>query len=92
MAADPLSRVFSAMAEPTRRLRPGQAGLHLGVDVDPAPGRAGRAWSQSRARAGVALIVPTRWQDECCYRICVVNPLTTDAMLAALLDDMSTFP
>jgi glutamate/tyrosine decarboxylase-like PLP-dependent enzyme len=49
-----------------------------------------RAWSQSRARAGVALIVPTWWQGECCYRICVVNPLTTDAMLDALLDDMST--
>ena len=45
-------------------------------------------WSQSRARAGVALIVPTWWQGECCYRICVVNPLTTDAMLTALLDDM----
>jgi glutamate/tyrosine decarboxylase-like PLP-dependent enzyme len=50
-----------------------------------------RDWSRSRARAGVALIVPTWWQGQCCYRICVVNPLTTDEMLTALLDDMSQF-
>ena len=42
-----------------------------------------RAWSQARAREGVALIVPTWWQGECCYRICVVNPLTTAEMLSA---------
>ena len=49
------------------------------------------AWSRSRARAGVALIVPTWWQGECCYRVCVVNPQTTDEMLTALLDDMASF-
>ena len=49
------------------------------------------AWSRSRARAGVALIVPTWWQGECCYRVCLVNPQTTDEMLTALLDDMASF-
>ena len=39
----------------------------------------------------MALIVPTWWQGECCYRVCVVNPQTTDEMLAALLDDMASF-
>jgi glutamate/tyrosine decarboxylase-like PLP-dependent enzyme len=49
------------------------------------------AWSRSRARAGVALIVPTRWQGQCCYRVCVVNPQTTEEMLTSLLDDMASF-
>jgi glutamate/tyrosine decarboxylase-like PLP-dependent enzyme len=49
------------------------------------------AWSTSRARAGVALIVPTRWQGECCYRVCLVNPLTTQEMLSSLLDDITEF-
>ncbi len=49
------------------------------------------AWSTSRAKAGVALVVPTRWQDRICYRVCLVNPLTTDEMLSSLLDDMAEF-
>ncbi len=49
------------------------------------------AWSRSRARAGVALIIPTWWRGECCYRVCVVNPLTTLEMLTDLLDDMAAF-
>ena len=49
------------------------------------------AWSESRAKAGVALIVPTWWQDDICYRVCVVNPLTTPEMLSSLLDDMAAF-
>lgn len=49
------------------------------------------AWSRSRARAGVALVVPTSWQGEVCYRICLVNPLTTAAMLSELLDDMAAY-
>ena len=42
------------------------------------------AWSESRAKAGVALIVPTWWQDAVCYRVCIINPLTTprDALVA----------
>ncbi len=49
------------------------------------------AWSRSRAKAGVTLIVPTRWQGETCYRVCIVNPETTLIMLTAVLEDMSTF-
>ncbi|MBA3287268.1 MAG: hypothetical protein H0U21_04470 [Acidimicrobiia bacterium] len=49
------------------------------------------AWSKSRAKAGVALVVPTVWQGEPCYRTCVVNPLTTEAMLSSILDDMTNF-
>lgn len=49
------------------------------------------AWSTSRAKAGIALVLATHWQDECCYRVCIVNPLTTIEMLSALLDDMAGF-
>ena len=45
----------------------------------------------SRAKAGVTLIVPTRWQGERCYRVCLVNPLTTEEMLPSFLDDMQGF-
>ncbi|MGH9271440.1 MAG: pyridoxal phosphate-dependent decarboxylase family protein, partial [Ilumatobacteraceae bacterium] len=46
-------------------------------------------WSRSRAKAGVALVVPTKWHDRTCYRVCIVNPQTTLAMLTTLLDDMT---
>jgi len=49
------------------------------------------AWSRSRATAGVTLVVPTTWRGERCYRICVVNPLTTAEMLTGVLDDMAAF-
>ena len=50
-----------------------------------------RAWTTARARDGVALVVPTSWQDEPCYRVCVVNPRTTLDHLVAVLDDMAAF-
>jgi glutamate/tyrosine decarboxylase-like PLP-dependent enzyme len=49
------------------------------------------AWSTSRARAGLALVLPTTWNEERCYRVCIVNPLTTHEMLAEILDDMTDF-
>ncbi len=49
------------------------------------------AWSTSRAREGIALIVPTKWNGATCYRICVVNPKTSLASLQSLLDDMESF-
>jgi glutamate/tyrosine decarboxylase-like PLP-dependent enzyme len=49
-----------------------------------------QAWSASRARAGVALIVPTKWRGEVCFRVCVVHPETTIDALEALLDDMAS--
>ena len=48
-------------------------------------------WTRSRAKAGFTLIVPTAWRGERCYRICLVNPLTTEAMLAEILDDMAEY-
>ena len=45
-------------------------------------------WTRSRAHDGVALIVPTTWRDRCCYRVCLVNPLTTTELLQELLADM----
>jgi glutamate/tyrosine decarboxylase-like PLP-dependent enzyme len=50
------------------------------------------AWSRQRAREGVALIVPTTWRDETCYRVCVVNPRTEIEQLSSLLDDMERWP
>jgi glutamate/tyrosine decarboxylase-like PLP-dependent enzyme len=47
-----------------------------------------RIWSQTRSAAGTALIVPTTWHAEPCFRICVVNPLTEIEDLVALLTDM----
>ncbi len=47
------------------------------------------AWSTSRARDGVALVVPTHWRDQTCFRICVVNPRTTIDALRTVLDDMA---
>ena len=46
-------------------------------------------WSRSRARDGVALVVPTRWRTETCFRVCIVNPRTQITALCDLLDDMA---
>ena len=48
-----------------------------------------RHWSATRAHEGVALVVPTRWRGEVCYRVCVVNPRTDVDALRSLLTDMS---
>lgn len=49
------------------------------------------AWTSSRAREGRYLVVPTRWKGETCYRVCIVNPITTEEDLAAILDDIAAF-
>ncbi|RMH78986.1 MAG: aminotransferase class V-fold PLP-dependent enzyme [Actinomyces sp.] len=46
-----------------------------------------RAWSRRCARSGVILCVPTRWQGELVFRLCLVNP-DTDA--AAVLEALET--
>jgi glutamate/tyrosine decarboxylase-like PLP-dependent enzyme len=46
-------------------------------------------WSRSRARAGVRLVVPTRWKGTPCLRICVVHPRTELAALLEVLDDLA---
>jgi len=44
-----------------------------------------RAWSQTQARDGVVLCLPTTWQGRTVLRLAFVNPATrTDAVLAAL--------
>ena len=48
------------------------------------------AFSISRAKAGVALIVPTKWHGKTVLRICVINPRTTVADVAAVLDDLAS--
>jgi glutamate/tyrosine decarboxylase-like PLP-dependent enzyme len=46
------------------------------------------SWTRSRAHDGVALVVPTTWRGQTCYRVCIVNPLTTADLLRDLLADM----
>jgi glutamate/tyrosine decarboxylase-like PLP-dependent enzyme len=46
-------------------------------------------WSRERARAGVALVVPTSWRGEPCLRLCIVDPRTKLADVTALLDDLA---
>ena len=48
-------------------------------------------WEPPGPSRGVALVVPTRWHDAVCYRVCLVNPLTTAEMLSDLLDDMAAY-
>lgn len=48
-----------------------------------------RSWTITRAREGKALIVPTSWNGKPCYRVCLVNPVTTAEALTDLLDDMA---
>jgi hypothetical protein len=36
-------------------------------------------------------VLPTTWNGERCYRVCLVNPLTTHEMLAEILDDIADF-
>ena len=47
------------------------------------------AWSRTNAESGTALIVPSKWHDEICFRVCIVNPLTELGSLVTLLDDMA---
>jgi glutamate/tyrosine decarboxylase-like PLP-dependent enzyme len=50
------------------------------------------AWSTTRAREGVALVLPTSWRGEVALRVCVTNPRTELDALVALLDDLERFP
>ena len=47
------------------------------------------AWSRERARAGVALVVPTSWRGAPCLRLCIIDPRTRLADVTALLDDLA---
>ncbi len=47
-----------------------------------------RAWSDRQLADGLTLTVPTTWRGETVLRFCVVNPRTTVADLAAILDTL----
>jgi glutamate/tyrosine decarboxylase-like PLP-dependent enzyme len=50
------------------------------------------AWSNDRAKAGEALVVPTSWRGEPCMRLCFVNPRTRRDDVVRVLDDMAAWP
>ncbi len=50
------------------------------------------AWTASRAKEGVVLLVPTQWRRDVCYRACFVNPRTDIDDLRAVLDDLASEP
>lgn len=50
------------------------------------------AWSNDRAKAGRALVVPTTWRGEPCMRMCFVNPRTRLDDVRKVLDDMAAWP
>ena len=49
-------------------------------------------WSATRAKEGLALVVPTTWHDEVVLRVCITNPRTTSDHLTTLLDDIERHP
>jgi hypothetical protein len=48
-----------------------------------------QAWSDRLLRAGVAFVVPSTWAGETVLRWCIVNPSTTVAQLAELIDTLA---
>jgi glutamate/tyrosine decarboxylase-like PLP-dependent enzyme len=47
-----------------------------------------QAWSDAALLAGEAFVVPTTWAGETVLRFCFVNPLTTEADVADILDSL----
>ncbi len=45
-------------------------------------------WSERILAEGVAFVVPTSWQGETCLRLCIVNPETTAADVALVLESL----
>ena len=45
-------------------------------------------WSERILAEGVAFVVPTSWQGETCLRLCIVNPETTSADVALVLESL----
>ncbi|MGA0863805.1 MAG: pyridoxal phosphate-dependent decarboxylase family protein [Ilumatobacteraceae bacterium] len=46
------------------------------------------AWSDRVLAEGLAFIVPTSWKGESCLRLCIVNPETTAADVALVLESL----
>lgn len=49
-------------------------------------------WSQKALEAQLAFVIPTEWQGEPVLRFCIVNPRTTVADLATILDALRSDP
>jgi len=47
-----------------------------------------RAWSDAQLVAGESFVTPTSWAGEPALRWCIVNPLTTEADLAAIIGSL----
>jgi glutamate/tyrosine decarboxylase-like PLP-dependent enzyme len=45
-------------------------------------------WSARVLAAGITFTVPTSWQGETCLRLCIVNPETTEADIALVLETL----
>ena len=48
-----------------------------------------RAWSERALAEGMAFVVPTTWAGETVLRFCFVNPLTSEADVALILDSLA---
>jgi glutamate/tyrosine decarboxylase-like PLP-dependent enzyme len=46
------------------------------------------AWSDRVLAEGLAFVVPTSWKGESCLRLCIVNPETTAADVALVLESL----
>jgi glutamate/tyrosine decarboxylase-like PLP-dependent enzyme len=46
------------------------------------------AWSDRVLAEGLAFVVPTSWEGESCLRLCIVNPETTAADVALVLESL----
>ena len=46
-------------------------------------------WSDAQLVAGECFVTPTRWRGETVLRWCVVNPLTTEDDLAAIIASLA---
>ena len=47
-----------------------------------------QAWSDDQLYSGRSFVVPSTWNGETVLRMCIVNPRTTPAMLAEILDTL----
>ncbi len=47
-----------------------------------------RDWTYRNHREGIALVTPTTWKDETISRFCFINPDTTEADIALILDTL----
>lgn len=47
-----------------------------------------KAWSDAQLHAGESFVVPTSWYGETVLRICLVNPRTSVADVAAIIDSL----